>query len=94
LVFITQIYHDAQSTECVIPAHTLSKVIKNLKVMSKDWIKICWPKTMVHWIVGFAVLFAMTCNGVSRDWCMGSFTQWHCKYRVSIKHSYHLVWWI
>jgi len=36
LVFITQVYHDAQFTECEIPAHALSKVTKNLKIMALD----------------------------------------------------------
>jgi hypothetical protein len=35
------IYHDAQSTECEIPAHALRKVSKNLKVLAVDWIKTC-----------------------------------------------------
>jgi hypothetical protein len=39
LVFITQVYGDAQSTECEIAAHALSKMSKNLKVMAIDGIE-------------------------------------------------------
>ena len=81
------ICHDAHSTECEIPAHALSKVSKNLKVMATDWIKTCWLKFMVHWIVVIAVLSTITCNGVSIDWCMGPFIKCPCNYIVHVNQT-------
>ena len=44
------IYHNAQSTECEIPAHALSKVGKNLKVMAIDGLKHVDQKS---WYIGW-----------------------------------------
>ena len=87
MVFIKEVYHDAQSTECEIPAHALSKVSKNFKVMAVDWIKTCWPKIMVHWIVVIAILSAITYNGVCIDWCMGPFTKCPCNCKVHVNQT-------